>query len=194
MDQLQKLVDQVSKLPTLGPRSARKIVLYLLKHRDVMQQLIGNLSVVQEIAQTCNKCGNIDIQNPCKICANPSREQHILCVVEDVGDIWAIERSCTHRGRYHVLGGTLSALHNITPEKLNLHNLGSRIDEEEVSEVIIAIGATLDGQTTAFYISDMLAARNVLITRLAFGLPVGAELEYMDDGTLNIAMKLRNKI
>lgn len=191
---LQPLIDIIAKLPGLGPRSARRIVLHLLNKPDLIASMIQSLSDTKENILECDICRNIDVQSPCSICIDQNRDASTLCVVESVGELWAMERSSGFKGKYHILGGLLSTIDNITPEKLSMKQLLNRISSTGIKEVIIAISATLDGQTTAYYITDMLSESNVVVSRLAFGIPIGAELEYMDEGTLSIALKLRQEI
>lgn len=189
---LQDLIDLMARLPGLGPRSARRAVLHLLKKRtQVMVPLARSLQAVAESARDCLTCGNLATTETCPICADPKRAKGTICVVEDVADLWAMERAAGFRGRYHVLGGTLSALDAIGPEDLRIPQLMSRVDAEGVSEVILALNATVDGQTTAHYIADALEGRGVAVTSLAQGVPIGGELDYLDDGTITAALKAR---
>lgn len=190
--EIENLVKLLARLPGLGPRSARRAVLQMMRRRDtLLDPLSDALRVAQEKIVTCETCGNIDTLSPCTICADPRRDETLLCVVEDVGDLWALERAQAVRGRYHVLGGTLSALDGIGPEELNLAGLKQRCADGVVSEIILATNATVEGQTTAHVITDMLADLGLTVTRLAHGVPVGGELDYLDDGTLLAAMKSR---
>ncbi|CAL7963142.1 Recombination protein RecR [Alphaproteobacteria bacterium] len=191
---LQTIIDLMAKLPGLGPRSARRTMLYLLHHKDTMRKIINALCEVESTVTKCEKCNNIDIQTPCHICRNERRDKSIICIVENIGELWAMERSLAFKGNYYVLGGLLSALEGMTPENLQLAKLENRIIHDEVKEIIIAISATLDGQTTAYYIADALSKYDIKVSRLAFGIPIGAELEYMDEGTLSIALKLRQNL
>lgn len=189
---LQDLIDLMARLPGLGPRSARRAVLHLLKKRaQVMVPLARSLQAVAESARDCLTCGNLATTETCPICADPKRATGTICVVEDVADLWAMERAAGFRGRYHVLGGTLSALDAVGPEDLRIPQLMSRVDSEGVSEVILALNATVDGQTTAHYIADALEGRGVAVTSLAQGVPIGGELDYLDDGTITAALKAR---
>lgn len=189
---LENLISLFAKLPGLGPRSARRLVLHLLRHKEkLMTPLIDSLIRVRESIRTCSICGNLDTNDPCPICSDPRRDASQICVVEEIADLWAIERGRTFKGRYHVLGGTLSALDGRTPESLNIDSLVARAKDESVHEVILATNATVEGQTTAFYLSDRLAGCNVHISRLAHGIPMGGELDYLDDGTLGAAFKAR---
>ena len=193
--EIERLIVLLAKLPGLGPRSARRAALYLVKRREsLLEPLARALTEAAENVRTCAVCGNVDTRDPCALCADPRRDSSILCVVEDVADLWAIERTGAFKGRYHVLGGTLSALDGIGPEDLNLAALVARVRRDGVGEVILAMNATVDGQTTAHYITDRLAATGVRVTRLAHGVPVGGELDYLDDGTLTAALKARRTL
>lgn len=190
--ELQRLIDLLAKLPGLGPRSAKRAALYLLKKREpVMRPLAFALADAAEKVKACSVCGNWDSIDPCAICADANRDRSVLCVVQDVGDLWALERAGAHRGVYHVLGGLLSPLDGIGPDDLNIGALVARAREETVKEVIFALPATVDGQTTAHYLSEHLAGADVSVTRLSQGVPVGGELDYLDEGTLAAAMKSR---
>jgi len=190
--EIERLISLLSKLPGLGPRSARRAALDLIKKRDgLMRPLAGAMAEAADKISTCQTCGNVDAQNPCHICTAPNRDRSTICVVQDVGDLWAMERAGAFRGQYHVLGGTLSALDGVRPEDLNIVGLIERAKENEVTEVILAMNATVDGQTTAHYITDHLETADVTISRLAHGVPVGGELDYLDDGTITAAMKSR---
>jgi recombination protein RecR len=190
--EIEALVKYLARLPGLGPRSARRAVLQLMRRREsLLIPLSEALGVARDKIVTCKTCGNIDTSDPCTICADARRDDTILCVVEDVGDLWALERAQALRGRYHILGGTLSALDGIGPEELNLESLRTRCASPQVSEIVLATSATVEGQTTAHFITDMLADLEVRVTRLAHGVPVGGELDYLDDGTLLAAMKSR---
>jgi recombination protein RecR len=193
--ELETLASALAKLPGLGPRSARRAVLHLLKKRETaLAPLLRALEVVNDRLSTCEICGNIDTINPCKICADPRRDARALCVVEDVSDLWALERSRLFPGRFHVLGGHLSALDGIRPEDLAIDPLVSRISAGGIDEVVLAMNATLDGQTTAHYIAERLERFPVRLTQLAHGLPVGGELDYLDDGTLAQALRARRPV
>jgi len=182
----------LGKLPGLGPRSARRMVLHLLKRREtLMLPLIEAMSAAAQQTETCSICGNLGDHDPCAICRDPRRERHVICVVEDVADLWALERSHAFRGLYHVLGGTLSALEGVRPADLRIDQLLARLQNGEVKEVILALNATVEGQTTAHYVAERLAASGVAISKLAHGLPVGGELDYLDDGTLMAALQAR---
>jgi recombination protein RecR len=192
---IDRLIQLLAKLPGLGPRSARRAALHLLKKRDsLMQPLARALDEAAANIRTCSACGNLDTADPCAICADPRRDAATLCVVADVADLWALERAASYKGRYHVLGGTLSALDGIGPEQLNLAGLLRRAGDPLVQEVVLATGATVEGQTTAHYIADRLAGLPLTVSRLAHGLPVGGELDYLDDGTLMAALKARRPL
>lgn len=190
--EIENLVKLLARLPGLGPRSARRAVLQMMRRREtLLDPLSEALMVARDKIVSCTICGNIDTLSPCTICADSRRDVSVLCVVEDVGDLWALERAQAVKGRYHVLGGTLSALDGIGPDDLNLGGLKQRCADNAVSEIILATNATVEGQTTAHVITDMLSDLDVTITRLAHGVPVGGELDYLDDGTLLAAMKSR---
>jgi recombination protein RecR len=192
---LETLIQLLARLPGLGPRSARRAALHLLKKREsLMQPLAAAMAEAAETVKNCSLCGNLDSADPCAVCRDPKRDPGLVCVVAEVGDLWALERSAAFRGRYHVLGGTLSALDGIGPEQLNIASLVRRASDPAVKEVVLATGATVEGQTTAHYIADRLAGLPVTVTRLAHGLPVGGELDYLDDGTLTAALKARRPI
>ncbi len=189
---IETLIDLMARLPGLGPRSARRAVLMLLKRRDaVMAPLAQVMAEVAATARDCARCGNICSAEICDICADDRRATGEICVVEDIADLWAMERGGAFKGRYHVLGGTLSALDAVGPEELRIPQLLDRMAEEGVTEVILALNATVDGQTTAHYIADVLAGCGVAITSLAQGVPIGGELDYLDDGTIGAALKAR---
>ncbi len=190
--EIDRLISLLSKLPGLGPRSARRAALDLIKKKDgLMRPLSEALARAADQIETCSVCANIDAQNPCYICAAPGRDQTAICVVQDVGDLWAMERAGAFKGLYHVLGGTLSAIDGIRPDDLNIASLIGRVEQGGVSEVILAMNATVDGQTTAHYITDRLEGLGASISRLAHGVPVGGELDYLDDGTITAALKSR---
>jgi recombination protein RecR len=192
---LERLIQLLGRLPGLGPRSARRAALNLLKKREsLMQPLAAALADAAVSVKNCGVCGNLDSEDPCAVCRDPKRDPTIICVVSDVGDLWALERSVAFRGRYHVLGGSLSALDGVGPEQLNIASLVRRAADPAVKEIVLATGATVDGQTTAHYIADRLADLPVTVTRLAHGLPVGGELDYLDDGTLTAALKARRPL
>jgi recombination protein RecR len=190
--EIERLIQLLAKLPGLGPRSARRAALALLKKRDtLLEPLADSLREAADAILTCEVCGNLDTQSPCAICSDSRRDSHVLCVVEDVADLWALERAGVFRGRYHVLGGALSALDGVTPERLNVAKLLDRV-KVGVDEVILAMNATVEGQTTAHYLMDLLGGMKV--TRLAHGVPVGGELDYLDEGTLSAAFKARRAL
>lgn len=192
---IDRLIQLLAKLPGLGPRSARRVALHLLKRRDVLlTPLIAALSEAAERVRPCSTCGNLDSADPCAICSDARRDRSVICVVEQVADLWALERTGSFRGGYHVLGGTLSALDGVGPEDLNIAGLVARAGDDTVREVILATSATVDGQTTAHYIADRLDGCDVAVSRLAQGVPVGGELEYLDDGTLAAALKARREV
>jgi recombination protein RecR len=190
--EIERLIQLLARLPGLGPRSARRAALHLIRKREA---LLGPLAEAMRVAHerivACSVCGNVDTCDPCTICADERRESATLVVVESVGDLWALERAQATRARYHVLGGALSPLDGIGPEDLNIAGLVARVAEGEVQEVVLAVNATVDGQTTAHYITEFLSPYPVKVTRLAHGVPVGGELDYLDDGTLAAAMRQR---
>ena len=191
-NEIETLIQLLARLPGLGPRSARRAALHLIAKREqLLLPLASALQRTGEAIRTCSRCGNIDTADPCGICVDPRRQPGVICVVEQVGDLWALERSGAFKGRYHVLGGTLSALDGRGPEQLRIGSLVERATAPEVEEVILALGATVDGQTTAHYVAERLATSGVAVTRLAHGVPVGGELDYLDDGTLTAALKAR---
>lgn len=191
---IEALIDLMARLPGLGPRSARRAVLHLIKKRGrLMSPLATQMQLVADTARECITCGNIGTGDLCGICASEKRAIGEICVVEDVSDLWAMERAGGFKGRYHVLGGTLSALDAVGPEDLRIPALIQRVTDEQVHEVILALNATVDGQTTAHYISDELAGR-CAVTSLAQGVPIGGELDYLDDGTISAALKARKSV
>lgn len=191
---IETLIDLMARLPGLGPRSARRAVLALLKKRgQLMAPLATAMAGVALSARDCIVCGNIGVEELCPICADPARQTGEICVVEDVADLWAMERGRVFKGRYHVLGGTLSALDAMGPDELGIPRLVARVQDEAANEVILALNATVDGQTTAHYIADALAGVAVQITSLAQGVPIGGELNYLDDGTIGAALRARRK-
>lgn len=193
--EIEHLIKLLSRLPGFGPRSGRRAVLHLLKNREsLMQPLAQALGTAADVIRECPQCHNLDTASPCAICASARRDAAILCVVEDVSDLWAIEKTGSFRGYYHVLGGTLSALDGIGPEDLSIPHLLRRVHDLGVKEVIIALNATIDGQTTAHYLSDCLKPSGVAITQLAHGVPIGGQIDYMDDGTLFTAIKFRKAV
>ena len=190
--EIERLIALLAKLPGLGPRSARRATLMLLKKRDqLLNPLSQALADAAARVRTCTSCGALDTTDPCAICADASRDRTLICVVEEVGSIWAMERASAFRGRYHVLGGLLSALDGIGPESLHIAALTQRAADEAVAEVILALPATVDGQTTAHYLADRLAGAGVKISMLARGVPVGGDLDWLDDGTIAQAMRAR---
>ena len=190
--EIERLIALLSKLPGLGPRSARRAGLALLKRRDqLLTPLAEALALAAARVKTCEVCGSLDTRDPCSICADPTRDTSLLCVVEEVGSLWAMERAGAYRGRYHVMGGLLSALDGIGPEALRIGGLVARSHELAVKEVILALPATVDGQTTAHYLADRLAGCEVSVTSLARGVPVGGDLDWLDDGTIAQALRAR---
>jgi len=193
--EITNLIQQIGRLPSLGPRSARRIVLHLLAQKEtVLSRLLDALAEAHKNVSTCIQCGNLDTSSPCSLCTDTRRDQGIICVVESVSDLWAIERSKTYRGLYHVLGGLLSAMDGVGPSALNLAGLHRRIPNA-VHEVVLSLSATVDGQTTLHYVNNQISAYpNVKITTLAHGVPVGGELDYLDDGTLTAAFSARRLV
>jgi recombination protein RecR len=190
--EIERLIQLLARLPGLGPRSARRAALFLIKKREaLMAPLAGALQTAIEKIEVCRTCGNIDSQNPCTICTDPRRDEATIVVVADVADLWALERANAVNARYHVLGGTLSPLDGIGPDDLSIDALIKRASVPEVKEVILALSATVDGQSTAHYITDLLHDSGVKVTRLAHGVPVGGELDYLDEGTLAAAVRSR---
>ncbi len=193
--EIEKLIKVVAKLPALGTRSGRRIVLHLLKNREErLLPLISALNEVAEHIKTCGICGNFDTEDPCPICTDPTRDTKTLCVVQDVADLWAMERIGFYKGKYHVLGGILSALDGVTPEDLNIDSLFTRLENEKYEEVILALPATVDGQITTHYLLSRLKEFDLKVTTLAQGIPMGAELDYMDDGTIQLALNSRKTL
>ncbi|QFS82065.1 Recombination protein RecR [Roseivivax sp. THAF40] len=192
--EIDALIDLMAKLPGLGPRSARRAVLHLIRKRGLLlQPLAESMADVARTARECLNCGNVGTSDICAICADEARATGLLCVVEDVADLWAMERAGVFKGRYHVLGGTLSALDAVGPDDLRIPKLVDRVASEEITEVILALNATVDGQTTAHYIADQLEDR-VEISSLAQGVPIGGELDYLDDGTITAALNARKRV
>jgi len=192
---LDHLISLLAKLPGLGPRSAKRAVLHLIKRREgLMVPLARAMAEAAENIKTCSICGNIDTFDPCTLCNDHRRDDSLICVVEQVADLWALERTGAFKGRYHVLGGTLSALEGVGPDDLGIPKLAHRAANPQVGEVILALSATVDGQTTAHYIADSLENANVTVSGLAQGVPVGGELDYLDDGTLSTALKSRKPV
>lgn len=195
MTEVERLIQLLARLPGLGPRSARRAALHLLKKREtLMDPLAEALESVSRTVATCLVCGNVDTIDPCSICQDEERDPAAICVLEEVGDLWALERTGSFKGRYHVLGGHLSALDGIGPEDLNIAKLVERAAQDAVTEIILATNLTVDGQTTAHYIAERIAPTGVTVTRLAHGVPVGGELDYLDDGTLTAALKARRSV
>jgi recombination protein RecR len=193
--EIDALSQALARLPGLGPRSARRAVLYLMKKRETaLGPLLSALQSVADRLSTCSVCGNVDTTDPCSICADPRRDEKSLCVVEDVADLWALDRSRLFPGRYHVLGGRLSALDGVRPEDLTIDQLVRRVAAGDIDEVVLAMNATLEGQTTAHYLSERLEKFPIRISQLAHGLPVGGELDYLDEGTLAQALRARRPI
>jgi recombination protein RecR len=191
---IEALIQMMARLPGLGPRSARRAVLHMIRKRGLLLGPLAELMTrVARDARECLNCGNIGTQDICDICQDNRRNNGLLCVVEDVSDLWAMERAGVFKGRYHVLGGTLSALDQVGPEELRIPKLSARVDSEEITEVILALNATIDGQTTAHYIADQLEGR-VSLTSLAQGVPIGGELDYLDEGTITAAMNARKPL
>ncbi len=190
--EIERLIQLLSRLPGLGPRSARRAALHLIRKRE---ELLGPLADAMAVAHqrilTCTTCGNVDTRDPCTVCSDPRRDPHVIVVVETVSDLWALERAAALRAKYHVLGGTLSPLDGVGPKDLNLSSLVERVARDGITEIILAVNATVDGQTTAHYITDLLSHLEVKVTRLAHGVPVGGELDYLDDGTLAAAIRQR---
>jgi recombination protein RecR len=193
--EIERLIQLLARLPGLGPRSARRAALHLMRRRDDLLAPLGEaMRVAADRILTCSACANLDTSDPCAICRDSRRDRSIVVVVEHVGDLWALERAGVMRATYHVLGGTLSAMDGIGPEDLLIANLIDRASQPEVREVILALNATVDGQTTAHYLTDLLSKANVKVTRLAHGVPVGGELDYLDEGTLAAAMVSRTAL
>ena len=193
--EIEALANALARLPGLGPRSARRAVLHLMKKREnALQPLLNALQNVADKLSTCTTCGNIDTADPCTICRDPRRDESMLCVVEEVSDLWALDRSRLFPGRYHVLGGRLSALEGVRPEDLTIDKLVGRVSQAGIDEVVLAMNATLEGQTTAHYVAERLEKLPIRISQLAHGLPVGGELDYLDEGTLAQALRARRPI
>ncbi|MFC7537027.1 recombination mediator RecR [Sphingomonas sp. GCM10030256] len=193
--EIEALSNALARLPGLGPRSARRAVLHLMKRREAaLQPLLAALQTVADRLSNCSICGNVDTADPCSICRDPRRDERSLCVVEEVSDLWALDRSRLFPGRYHVLGGRLSALEGVRPEDLHIDSLVRRIGDGGIDEVVLAMNATLEGQTTAHYLVERLEKFPVRLTQLAHGLPVGGELDYLDEGTLAQALRARRPV
>lgn len=195
MNPIDLLIQLLARLPGLGPRSARRVALFLIKKREsLLLPLSKALENVAENIQECSVCGNLDTLTPCAVCRDEKRDPTILCVLEEVADLWALERTASFKGRYHVLGGRLSALDGIGPEDLNISSLVERVERNSISEIILATNLTVDGESTAHYVAERLEPTDVKITRLAHGVPVGGELDYLDDGTLTAALRARRTV
>nr|WP_272212776.1 recombination mediator RecR [Marinicella sp. W31]MDC2878694.1 recombination mediator RecR [Marinicella sp. W31] len=193
--EIEKLIQLLAKVPGLGPRSARRAALHLIKKRDqLMGPLSGAMQDAYDKVKICSTCGNVDTADPCTICTDPTRDQSLVIVVEDVGDLWALERAAALNAAYHVLGGTLSPLDGVGPDDLTIAALVDRVKTGEVKELIIAVNATIEGQATAHYITDQLEGMDIKVTRLAHGVPVGGELDYLDEGTLVAALRSRTSL
>ena len=193
--EIERLIQLLAKLPGLGPRSARRVALVLLKKREsLLEPLAAAMASAADAIKSCSECGNLDTTDPCALCRDTRRDPALICVVEDVADLWALERAGVFRGRYHVLGGALSALDGVTPERLNLPMLMERVKSGGIGEVVLAMNATVEGQSTAHYLMDALEPTGVKVTRLAHGVPVGGELDYLDEGTLSAAFKARRPL
>jgi len=190
--EIERLIQLLAKVPGLGPRSARRAALHLIKKKEqLLSPLAAAMSEAVDKVRICSTCGNVDTSDPCMICTDPRRDASIIVVVADVADLWALERAHAVNARYHVLGGTLSPLDGIGPEQLNIRSLVDRVAGGEVKEVILAVNATVEGQTTAHYLTDQLSGFDIKVTRLAHGVPVGGELDYLDEGTLAAALRSR---
>lgn len=193
--ELEQLINQLSKLPTLGPRSARRAVLALLRQRESrFVPLVSAMQTVLEKVQPCPCCGNMDTQTPCSICQDEKRDKTVVCVVQDVADLWAMERSNVFKGHYHILGGVLSALDGIGPDELHINELLQKIKTDSIKEIILALPATVEGQTTAHYLAEQIEPLQVNISTLSRGVPAGGELDYLDDGTIQLAFKSRRQV
>ena len=190
--EIERLIQLLAKVPGLGPRSARRAALHLIKKKEqLLAPLAGAMAEALDKVRVCSTCGNVDTSDPCTVCTDPRRDGATIVVVEDVADLWALERAAVINARYHVLGGTLSPLDGVGPDQLNVRSLVDRVASGEVKEIILAVNATVEGQTTAHYLTDQLAGLDVKVTRLAHGVPVGGELDYLDDGTLAAALRSR---
>lgn len=193
--EIERLIQLLARLPGLGPRSARRAVLHLIKNREkLLEPLTLALETAREKVTICSQCGNVDTLDPCSVCSDPRRDRSLICVVEEVGDVWALERANAWSGLYHVLGGTLSALGGVTPEDLSIGQLLHRAGDGVVKEVVMATNATVEGQTTAHYITERLKDIGLSTSRLAHGVPVGGELDYLDEGTLTQAIRARRPL
>lgn len=193
--EIERLTRALAKLPGLGPRSAQRATLAMLKRpENLLAPLVRALEECRRTVATCSSCGNLDSRDPCSLCADPERERTTICVVQEVDDLWAVERSSAFRGHYHVLGGTLSAFDGIGPEELGINRLLERVGRDEVKEVILALSATVEGQTTAHYVADRLRDNGCIVSRVGHGVPIGGELNYLDDGTLDAALRARRPV
>ena len=193
--EIEQLIQLLARLPGLGPRSARRAALHLIKKKDqLLTPLASAMTQARDKVGVCSSCGNVDTLDPCTICADPRRDPSLICVVEEVADLWALERAAVIRGRYHVLGGTLSPLDGVGPEDLNIGRLIERAAAENVTEILLALNATVEGQSTAHFLMDQLEGCGVTISQLAHGVPVGGELDYLDEGTLAAAIKARKTL
>lgn len=193
--EIENLIKLIAKLPGLGPRSGRRAALHLIKNKsEYMKPLHAALEQAIEKIVICPVCGNVDTQNPCHICRDEKRDSTMICVVQDVADLWAVERGGHYRGQYHILGGSLSALDGIGPDNLRIKELQDRVKSGGINEIILALNATMDGQTTAHYLTDQMAPFNVAITALSHGVPIGGELDYLDDGTISTAINARKAV
>lgn len=193
--EIERLIDLVARLPGLGPRSARRLVLHLIQRRSsLMEPLALAIQEVSKKITSCEKCGNLDIANICSLCRDPTRDGNLICVVETVADLWALERSSGFKGLYHVLGGVFSALDGIGPDELNVSALVERVETHQINEVVLALNATVEGQATAHYLSERLTKTAVSVSVLSRGIPIGGELDYLDDGTLSMALTSRRPI
>jgi recombination protein RecR len=193
--EIDALTQALARLPGLGPRSARRAVLHLLKRRETaLAPLVAALQAVERALVTCGRCGNIDTHDPCAVCTDAHRDPNSLCVVEDVADLWALDRARLFAGRFHVLGGRLSAMDGVRPEDLAIESLVARVTGEGIAEVVLAMNATMEGQTTMHYVAERLAGSGARVMQLAHGLPVGGELDYLDEGTLALALRARRPV
>ena len=192
--EIEKLIQLLARVPGLGPRSARRAALHLIKKKDQLLRPLGAaMAEAAENVRVCSRCGNVDTSDPCTVCADPKRDQSTVIVVEDVADLWALERAGAMNASYHVLGGTLNPLDGVGPDQLAIRQLVARVAEGGIKEVVLAVNATVEGQTTAHYLTDQLGGLDVRVTRLAHGVPVGGELDYLDEGTLSAAMRSRTR-
>ena len=191
---IEKLIDLFSSFPSIGRKTSTRIVLDLIsKKRTLIPNIVNNLNELNQNIKICNTCHNVDITDPCHICSSENRQKNIICLVENIEDLWAIEKGNIFKGAYHVLGGVLSAVKGITPENLNLESLQKRLENEDIDEIIIAISSSLDGQTTGYYLADILKDKVQKLTKLGYGLPLGSEIGYLDEGTINAAFESRKQ-